>query len=349
MASTSALHGGQRSFYRPRMIHRSALPFALVCSLAGCGQSSPASGSATTAPTQTAATNTATANTATTAATAAPTQAATATAAAMTAPAPPSAEPTVEEWEAAKIDLGLITGADAPGCLGRRIREWIRFGCSSSKSSNGQAVSIQVVKGFQASKISILKERNGALMLIFPAQPGLDAEAAVNFADASFRLKASWPAGQPEPKAIGSLERVSSPAALTGSASVSTSDPLPPEPTLEGAPTLKDWSAAKEVGVKGSSAVGCETRMSGDWFRMVCRSNPATGKATSGVAIPAFDAKKGYVVSGSGATVVVTQFVKGSEVAVDLGWEKTFGRMTIQWPKDMGRTPALLGDIVTKI
>ena len=36
-------------------------------------------------------------------------------------------------------------------------------------------------------------------------------------------------------------------------------------------------------------------------------------------------------------------------IAVDLGWEKTFGRMTLLWPKDMGRTPALLGEIVTKL
>jgi hypothetical protein len=145
------------------------------------------------------------------------------------------------------------------------------------------------------------------------------------------------------------MERVASPAKIEGSATVSMTDTLPQEPTVDGAPALKDWAAAKEVGVKGSSALGCETRMSGDWFRMVCRSNSNTGKATSGAAVPALDAKDGYVVSGSGATVVVARFVKGSEIAVDLGWEKTFGRMTILWPKDMGRTPALLGEIATKL
>ena len=334
------------------MIQRSALPLVLACALTACGQDAPASGGSTTTSARAAASGSPAATTTATAtatASATATATATATAAAAASPPPISAEPTLEEWDAAKIDLGLVTGADALGCVGRRIREWIRVGCSAGKSSNGTPVSIQVVKGFMASKISILKERNGALMLIFPAHTGMDAEAAVNFADASFRLVARWPAGQPEPKAIASMERVTSPAKIEGSATVSMTDALPPEPTLEGAPALADWAAAKEVGVKGSSAVGCETRMSGEWFRMVCRSNSNTGKAASGASVPAFDPKNGYVVSGGGATVVVARFVKGSEIAVDLGWEKTFGRMTLLWPKDMGRTPALLGEIVTKL
>ena len=332
------------------MIQRSALPLVLACALTACGQDAPASGGSTATSTQAAASGSpAATSTAAATATASATATATATAAAAASPPTISAEPTLEEWDAAKIELGLVTGADALGCVGRRIREWVRLGCSAGKSSNGTPVSIQVVKGFMASKISILKERNGALMLVFPAHAGMDAEAAVNFADASFRLVARWPAGQPEPKPLASMERVASPAKIEGSATVSMTDALPAELALEGAPALADWAAAKEVGVKGSSAVGCETRMSGEWFRMVCRSNSNTGKATSGAAVPAFDAKTGYVVSGGGATVVVAKFVKGSEIAVDLGWEKTFGRMTLLWPKDMGRTPALLGEIVTKL
>lgn len=351
MRSTIAV-GCQIGLPSRAMHHRPLLPLAplaIALSLTACGESPPASGSGAPTATGTAGAKT-TAATATATATAAMTASATATAtAAPAAPAPLSAEPTVEEWEAAKIELGLVKGGDEAGCFGRRIREWIRVGCSTAQSKNGTPTAIQVVKGFPPSKISILKERNGTIMLIFPALAGMDGEASFLFADASLRLTANWPAGQAEPKPIATLAAVASPATREGSATVSTSDPLPEEPALEGAPAVKDWATAKEVGVKGSSAVGCETRQSGDWFRMVCRQNPGTGKAVSGAPISGFDPKKGYVVSGNGATVIVTQYVKGSDIAIDLGWEKTFGRLTLLWPKDMGRTPAVQGEIVTSL
>ncbi|MBK8257830.1 MAG: hypothetical protein IPK82_34830 [Polyangiaceae bacterium] len=328
------------------MHHRPLVPLALTLLLTACGQDPPASGSGAPVPTATAGAKATATATAAASATAAPT--ATATATAVAAPAPLSAEPSVEDWEAAKIDLTLVKGGDQTGCFGRRIREWIRVGCSAGQSKNGTPVAVQVVKGFLPSKISILKERNGSIMLVFPAQAGMDGEASFLFEEGAFRLTAKWPAGQPEPNPIASFESAPSPAARE-SATVTMTDPLPDEPALEGAPALKDWAAAKEVGVKGSSAVGCETRLSGDWFRMVCRQSSGTGKAVSGAAISGFDPKKGYVVSGKGATVVVTQFVKGSDIAVDLAWEKTFGRVNLLWPKDMSRTPAVLGEIVTRL
>jgi len=325
------------------MTHHRALPIALALALTACGQDPPASGAATAA--TTAAPNPRASATATaTAATAAATQAATAAPVA----APLSAEPTVEEWEAAKLDLEVVKNGVAMGCFGRRIREWVRIGCSAAKSVHGAPVGIQVVKGFLPSKLSILKERNGSIMLVFPVQMGMDAEASVSFADASLRLTARWPSGQPEPKPIASLDHVDSPTKYEGSPAVSK-DPLPEEPTVEGAPAAKEWETTAEVGVKGSSALGCDTRQMGDWFRMVCRPNGNTGKAVSGAAISGFDTKKGYVVSGNGSFVVLTQFVKGSDIAVDLAWEKTFGRLTLLWPKDMGRKPAVQGELVPRL
>src|SRR5690349_2797325 len=209
-----------------------------VLFLAACGgEAAPSdaapTASATSKPTAAAATATAASSATSTAAAAVTSAAATAAA----APAAPTEEPKVEDWEAAKIDLTLLGGSDT-GCVARRIREWVRVGCSKGQSKSGDPQSIQVVKGFAASKISILTERNGTIMLVFPAQAGLDAEASFIFADASFRFTVSWPAGQPEPKPLGSFASVGSPSTLSGSPTVSK-DPLPDEPALEGAP--KDW------------------------------------------------------------------------------------------------------------
>jgi hypothetical protein len=264
------------------------------------------------------------------------------------APAAPSPEPTVEEWEKSAIDLSLLGNWDSTGCVARRIREWVRVGCSKGKSKSGDPQGIQVVKGFAESKLSILTERAGSIMLVFPARAGLDGEASFNFADASFRFLVKWPEGQPEPKPLGTFERVDSPTKPSGAPTLSN-DPLPAEPAVEGAPAAKDWATAKEVGVKGSSALGCETRQSGDWFRMVCRANDATGKGKSATAIQGFDPQKGYLVAGNGSVIVLTRYAKGSDIAIDLAWEKTFARLHLLWPSDMSRAPVMQGEIVPRL
>jgi hypothetical protein len=329
------------------MSYRPSLLLMPVLFLAACSSDPPAAGttSAPAATTAAPAPSMTAASSASSTAAAAPASAAPAGAPASQASSP---EPSVEEWEAAAIDLGILGNWDATGCVARRIREWVRVGCSTSKSKSGAPVSIQIVKGFAMSKLSILTERSGATMLVFPAKAGLDAEASFNFADASFRFVVRWPEGQPEPKPLGSFERVDTPAKPSGTPALSN-DPLPEEPAVEGAPAAKEWATAREVGVKGSSALGCETRQSGEWFRMVCRSNDNTGKAKSATAIQGFDPKTGYLVTGNGALIVLTRYVKGSDIAIDLSWERTYARLNLLWPKDMARTPAVQGEIVPRL
>lgn len=330
------------------MSQRPSLLLMPVLFLAACGNDPPAAGttSATAALSAAPARSTATA-TASSTMSAAPTATAASTAAPAAA-APASPEPTVEEWETTKIEPGLLGGSDATGCVARRLREWVRVGCSEATSKSGAPVSIDIVKGFPVSKIGILVARSGATMLVFPATAGLDAEASFHFADASFRFVVRWPAGQSQPAPLGTFERVAAAEKPSGAPTLA-SDPLPEEPAVEGAPAAKDWATAREVGVKGSTALGCETRQSGDWFRMVCRSNDRTGKAKSATAIHGFEPAKGYLVTGNGAIVVLTRYVKGSDIAVDLAWEQTFARLNLRWPKDMSRTPAVQGELVSRL
>src|SRR5262245_52701745 len=66
--------------------------------------------------------------------------------------------------------------------------------------------------------------------------------------------------------AVSALAAVPAPAATTAA----VNDPLAEAPIVEGAPTANQWASASEVVVRGSSALGCETKQIGDWFRMVC-------------------------------------------------------------------------------
>jgi hypothetical protein len=152
---------------------------------------------------------------ATTAAPSAPSAAAIAASASATASAaaPTSPEPSPQEWESAKLDVNVVKNWNRPGCMTRRIREWIRVACSEMTTQQGMPTGIQIVKGFPATKFNVLTEQAGSIMLVFPATAGLDGEATFTFAKATYRFVARWPAGQPEPKEIGAFEETARRAA----------------------------------------------------------------------------------------------------------------------------------------
>jgi hypothetical protein len=279
---------------------------------------------------------------------------------------PASPEPTLKEWDASKQDLSLVKHWDRPGCTGRRVREWIRVSCSGQLLQKGEPISITIEKGFKPTPLSILSERGGTIWLIFPLTEGLDGSAVYSFAGGSFRFTAKWPKGEPEPKPVGAFEELSAPEpAPDAPADVAdpapapaepakptkptlTTDPLPDEPTLEGAPTREQWDSLREVGVRGSDARGCQTKQSGDWFRVVCRANDVTGKLTSATATKGFDEKQGYLVVGNGSMVLVTRYVRGSDLSFDLVWEKQSARLHLEWPDSSSGPPAIRGEIVAK-
>lgn len=135
------------------------------------------------------------------------------TSAAAPAAAPTSEEPSPKEWETAKLDVNVVKNWNRPGCMTRRIREWIRVACSEMTTQQGMPTSIQIVKGFPPAKFNVLTEQAGSIMLVFPATAGLDAEATFTFAKATYRFVARWPAGQPEPKELGAFEEIARRAA----------------------------------------------------------------------------------------------------------------------------------------
>lgn len=294
----------------------------------------------------------------------APSAAPAAPAAAPAAKAPASPEPELKEWDAVSADLGLVRNGSQPGCMARKVREWIRVGCAAATTERGKPLAIRIVKGFPRAKYSILEERAGSTMLVFPATEGLDGEATFTFAGGTFRFTASWPAGQPEPKVIGSFEDVTppsigdpdyvpevaasgtgEPAAAPNDKPVVSSAALPELPVVEGAPTAEQWASAKEVGVKGSDAHGCETKQVGDWFRVVCRSNSRTGKVTAAKALSTIDPKEGYLVTGNGAFVLLFKYVRGVDLSVEVTWERASGRVALAWPANLAGPPARRGEV----
>lgn len=109
------------------------------------------------------------------------------------------------------------------------------------------------------------------------------------------------------------------------------------------APSVAEWNAVtKEVTVKGSSALGCETKMLREWLRISCRQKgsltPTDVKTENSGGQQAFVGMFGKTAS------VVVQVVKGREYSAKYTWDDkgqaSSAKLLVDWPSDHPR-PAI--------
>ncbi len=109
-----------------------------------------------------------------------------------------------------------------------------------------------------------------------------------------------------------------------------------PEPGSK-VPTLDEWNAVKrEITVRGSSALGCETKMLREWLRVSCRKNPDHGEP-SGVETFA-NGQQSYQfpaagAAASGVTSVVVQVVRRKTFSAKFSWaDNHVATLGVSWP-----------------
>lgn len=118
------------------------------------------------------------------------------------------------------------------------------------------------------------------------------------------------------------------------------------KPTLAGhsaVPTLDEWSGVGEVTVKGSSALGCETKQVREWIRISCRGKNSTGGKPTGVTVDRGDKNKGDVfkfVSG-GIASLVFPYAEGTDFAATFTWTDGSRQMVASWPHGAPRPNAV--------
>ena len=120
---------------------------------------------------------------------------------------------------------------------------------------------------------------------------------------------------------------------------------LPAEPVIDGIPRLEEWASAKEIGVRGSDAHGCETRQLKDFIRVVCRPNEATGKVMSASWESGTDRATSYSVAGGGAAVLLTRYAQGTAAKAAIRWERTAATLVLEWPQTSKAPPPVRGSI----
>ena len=140
-------------------------------------------------------------------------------------------------------------------------------------------------------------------------------------------------ANNPSPAATNAA-----PMANTGTPAATTIAPAAPAATgpngRSAVPSVAEWAAeTKEVGVKGSTKLNCETKMVREWLRISCRGKNDTGGEPRSVTI-----KKGggrgdtFTFASGGVASLVMPFVDGTDLLADFEWSDKKLELAVSWP-----------------
>jgi hypothetical protein len=120
------------------------------------------------------------------------------------------------------------------------------------------------------------------------------------------------------------------------------------EPTVQPAvggrssvPTIDEWNAVtKEVAVRGSSALNCETKMVREWLRVSCRGKNDSGGEPTGVTLQSGGGRgDDFLFSGNGVASLVVRFVEGVDLKANFTWTDKRHTLHVFWPRGAPEPP----------
>jgi hypothetical protein len=130
------------------------------------------------------------------------------------------------------------------------------------------------------------------------------------------------------------------PPVTTGEAAA-VAKPLPPGRSP--VPSLAEYAAAKEVTVKGSSALNCETKMIREWLRVTCRGKNDTGGTPTTVSVIRGGRGETISFAGGNVTSIITPVLEGTDFEAKFSWTDKSHPLVITWPKGTGK-PIVVGE-----
>jgi hypothetical protein len=135
--------------------------------------------------------------------------------------------------------------------------------------------------------------------------------------------------------------RATASAALTPAAAAAR--PLPPGRTP--IPSLAEYAAAREVTVKGSSALHCETKMIREWLRVRCSDRDDTGGAPTGVALTRGGRGETIGFAAAGVTSLITPVLEGTDFEAVFSWTDKAHHLVVRWARGAPR-PIVVGEFL---
>ena len=108
-------------------------------------------------------------------------------------------------------------------------------------------------------------------------------------------------------------------------------------------PTLEEWSSMrKEVTVKGSSALGCETKIVREYLRVSCHGKNDSGGSPTSLRILKGGRGEAYTFASGGVTSLVVPFVEGTDLEAEFSWTDKSHKLVVKWPRGAPR-PQVVG------
>lgn len=140
----------------------------------------------------------------------------------------------------------------------------------------------------------------------------------------------SAPTGTAPAVASTATAAIGTAAANAAAAAAGTS----PGAGLSAVPSTAEWDAASEVTVKGSSALGCETKMVREYLRVSCKGKNNTGGTPTFLNVTKGAGRLGmFTFMDKGVSSLIVPFIEGVDLAADFSWSNRSHTLTIQWPR----------------
>ena len=133
------------------------------------------------------------------------------------------------------------------------------------------------------------------------------------------------------------------PASNPPSPAAAAATPLPPGRTP--VPSIAEYTAAREVTVKGSSALHCETKMVREWLRLTCRGKNDTGGTPTTVAVYRGGRGETIAFAAGGVTSLITPVLEGTDFDAKFSWTDKSHPLVIKWPRGTPR-PIVVGEFL---
>lgn len=270
-----------------------------------------------------------------------------------------SPEPALKEWATSKVVR--VPGSTGNSCETRMVREWLRVQCVNRSAERGAPVSISVTRGraagerFQGENLKVV---NDITTLLVPVRPGVDFAASFRWEKGEDELSVKWPEGSPESERTMTFQsgledaKPSVDGAPSASAAAPPAEPPkaeapkvePPQddaPGLAAPPDEDAWAKLPEAKVKGSTKAGCETKLSGDWFRARCAAKDAASAYKTVTPIKGHRKSQTTVKIEGDVATLLTPYVEGTELHVRFERASESETLVLRWTK--GPKPDTIG------
>lgn len=147
----------------------------------------------------------------------------------------------------------------------------------------------------------------------------------------------------------GTTAATAKPTAAAAKPSATAMDTAPPPkaqplpPGRSTAPTLDEWSKmTKEVTVKGSSALKCETKIVREYLRVSCKGNVDPEGTPTAIKILKGGRGEALAYANAGVISLIMPYVEGTDFEAGFSWTKKSHKLAVKWPKG-SKQPVIVG------